>query len=75
MEIDGDSYGMERGMRDDTFVSVFIKTFNKFPNRVALREKDLGIWQETTWKEYYEHVKYFSLGLISRLEESYRHRF
>ena len=33
--------------------------------KVALREKEFGIWQPFTWKEYYEHVKYFCLGLIS----------
>jgi long-chain acyl-CoA synthetase len=26
------------------------------PDRVALREKDFGIWQEVTWAEYWEHV-------------------
>jgi long-chain acyl-CoA synthetase len=33
--------------------------------KVALREKEFGIWQPFTWKEYYEHVKYFCLGLVS----------
>jgi len=32
--------------------------------KIALREKDLGIWQSLTWEEYLEKVKYFSLGLI-----------
>ena len=27
--------------------------------------KRFGIWQKFTWKEYYDQVKYFSLGLIS----------
>ncbi|UCE83892.1 MAG: AMP-binding protein [Deltaproteobacteria bacterium] len=31
--------------------------------RVALREKEFGIWQSVTWQEYYEHVKNFALGL------------
>ena len=31
--------------------------------KVALREKYLGIWQEFTWEEYYQHVKWFALGL------------
>ena len=31
----------------------------------ALRVKDLGIWKTYTWKDYYEHVKLFSLGLMS----------
>ncbi len=34
-------------------------------NKVALREKEFGIWQCFTWKEYYEHVKYFALGLAA----------
>ena len=33
--------------------------------RIAMRVKDRGIWQRFTWKDYYENVKYFSLGLIS----------
>lgn len=32
--------------------------------RVAMRVKDRGIWQSYTWKDYYENVKYFSLGLL-----------
>jgi long-chain acyl-CoA synthetase len=34
-------------------------------NKIALREKDLGIWQSFTWQDYLERVKYFSLGMIS----------
>ena len=30
---------------------------------MALREKDLGIWQRTTWEEYWRHVCFFALGL------------
>ncbi|MFU8857106.1 MAG: long-chain fatty acid--CoA ligase [Deferrisomatales bacterium] len=33
--------------------------------KVALREKEFGIWQPFTWQQYYEHVKYFCLGLVS----------
>jgi len=28
----------------------------KIPDAVAMREKDYGIWQETTWREYWETV-------------------
>ncbi|GGK24086.1 hypothetical protein GCM10010965_16070 [Caldalkalibacillus thermarum] len=31
---------------------------------VALREKEFGIWQEFTWREYYDNVKAFSYGLL-----------
>jgi long-chain acyl-CoA synthetase len=30
-----------------------------------MRVKDRGIWQHFTWMDYYEKVKYFSLGLVS----------
>lgn len=35
------------------------------PQRVALREKEFGIWQETTWAGYLSRVRRFSLGLAS----------
>lgn len=35
------------------------------PNKIAMRLRDYGIWHPITWKEYYEHVKYLALGLIS----------
>jgi long-chain acyl-CoA synthetase len=31
--------------------------------KVALREKEYGIWQETSWSGYRDHVRDFSLGL------------
>ncbi len=33
------------------------------PTHPALREKDLGIWNTYTWKEYYDYVRKTSLGL------------
>lgn len=33
--------------------------------RIAMRHKDLGIWQEYTWKDYFENVERFALGLKS----------
>jgi len=35
----------------------------KHPDRVALRERIYGIWQEMTWRQFYEFVKHFALGL------------
>lgn len=34
-------------------------------NKVAIREKDLGIWQSYSWHEYSENTKNFALGLAS----------
>jgi len=32
-------------------------------DRVGLREKDLGVWQEVSWRDYHDHVKHLALGL------------
>ena len=32
--------------------------------KVALREKEFGIWQPYTWQDYFEHVRDFTLGLV-----------
>jgi long-chain acyl-CoA synthetase len=32
-------------------------------SKVAIREKEFGIWQSVTWKGYYENVRDFALGL------------
>jgi long-chain acyl-CoA synthetase len=50
----------------DTFPKLLLRNAERLGDRkVAMREKEFGIWQEFTWKEYHDHVKYFSLGLIS----------
>jgi long-chain acyl-CoA synthetase len=48
-----------------TFPAIFQDKVKRFGNRVALREKEFGIWRNISWTEYYEHVKHFCLGLIS----------
>jgi long-chain acyl-CoA synthetase len=37
----------------------------KWGQRTAMCMKKFGVWQSYSWREYYENVKYFSLGLIS----------
>ncbi|HEY5764736.1 MAG TPA: AMP-binding protein [Candidatus Deferrimicrobiaceae bacterium] len=50
----------------DTFPKLLQRNAERFGDRkIAMREKEFGIWQEFTWKEYHDHVKYFSLGLVS----------
>jgi long-chain acyl-CoA synthetase len=36
---------------------------NKTGNKVALREKDFGYWNNYTWNDFYEHVRKVALGL------------
>ncbi len=33
--------------------------------RPAIREKDRGIWQTYTWRQYHDHVRDFALGLAA----------
>src|SRR6266481_1600954 len=35
------------------------------PERPALREKNLGIWQTYSWTRYYQEVRDFALGLAA----------
>src|SRR3989337_2157839 len=50
----------------DTFPKLLLRNAERLGDRkVAMREKEFGIWQELTWKEYQEHVKSFYLGLTS----------
>jgi long-chain acyl-CoA synthetase len=50
----------------DTFPKLLARNAEIHGDRkVAMREKEFGIWQEFSWREYHEHVKYFSLGLVS----------
>ena len=34
-------------------------------DRLALREKDLGIWRRTDWREYFQNARRFALGLYA----------
>ena len=34
-------------------------------DRPAIREKDRGIWQSWSWREYHDHVRDFALGLAA----------
>ena len=53
-------------MAADTFPKLLMERAKRYgAGKIALREKDLGIWQSLSWEQYLERVKYFSLGLIS----------
>lgn len=53
-------------MAADTFPKLLMERALQYgPQKTALREKDLGIWQSFSWQDYLEKVKFFSLGLIS----------
>jgi long-chain acyl-CoA synthetase len=47
---------------DDTFPKLLVRNARRFPARVALREKELGIWQAYTWQAYLEAVRELAMG-------------
>jgi long-chain acyl-CoA synthetase len=49
----------------DTIPKLIESNYEKWPTRTAMCMKNRGIWRRYSWKDYYEKVKYFSLGLIS----------
>ncbi len=52
-------------MREDTIPHLLWRNVERYGQRVALRQKDFGVWQEISWEEYGLHVRHFCLGLIS----------
>ena len=49
-----------------TIPKLFFRQAQRFgQDRVAMREKEFGIWRPITWHDYLENVKYLALGLIS----------
>lgn len=49
----------------DTIPKLIIRNYEKWSQRAAMCMKNFGVWRRYSWTEYYEKVKYFSLGLIS----------
>src|SRR6266581_2969649 len=49
----------------DTFPKLLRANAQRWPARVAIREKDLGIWQSHTWHEYYARARRIALGLAA----------
>ncbi|MGD8368747.1 MAG: AMP-binding protein, partial [Desulfobacterales bacterium] len=59
---------MARGIEitdDLTIPKLFLKKASQFgADRVAMREKEFGVWRPITWAQYLENVKYLALGLL-----------
>jgi long-chain acyl-CoA synthetase len=55
---------IDRGVAD-TFPKLVRGNAQRFPEKVAIREKDYGIWQSYTWRDYHEHGRRIALGLAS----------
>ena len=52
-------------MKDyDTFPKLLVSQYEKWPDHVAMRKKDFGIWKEYTWRDAHENVRYLSLCFL-----------
>ncbi|MFZ5572913.1 MAG: AMP-binding protein [Thermodesulfobacteriota bacterium] len=48
-----------------TIPKLFLRQAKRFgEKRVAMREKEFGIWRPITWRDYLDNVKYLTLGLV-----------
>src|SRR6266511_2613806 len=49
----------------DTFPKLARANAGRWSRHVAIREKDIGIWQSYTWAQYFERSRRIALGLAS----------
>jgi len=49
----------------DTLPKLFLKNSAAWGDRIAMREKDFGIWQSYTWNDYREYAGSIAFGLLS----------
>jgi long-chain acyl-CoA synthetase len=67
--INGVRYNAEAGQRPihvdgcTTIVSLFETRCKAMGSRTAHREKDLGIWKDYSWDDYWTHAKWIGLAL------------
>jgi long-chain acyl-CoA synthetase len=59
------SHQHDLGPGEDTFPKLVKRNAERFPRKVALREKDYGIWQSYTWRQYFDQARAIALGLAS----------
>ncbi len=52
-------------VRYDTFPKLLAHNAERWPDEVALREKEFGIWNEFTWRDYDRTVRLIALGMHS----------
>jgi long-chain acyl-CoA synthetase len=52
--------------KDLTIPQLFYRQCKKYGSgKVAMREKEFGIWRPFTWQDYLDNVKYLCLGMVS----------
>jgi long-chain acyl-CoA synthetase len=51
--------------KQDTIPQIIKGNAEKWNSRAAMSMKMFGIWHNYSWQDYYDNVKYFSLGMIA----------
>ncbi len=59
---DGATWGLNT---DTTLIRILADNARVFPHRVAMREKDMGIWQEITWSQMLDTTLACAAGIES----------
>ena len=54
-----------RVAKADTFPKLLRLNAHEHGDDIALREKDLGLWRELSWRDYQHRVRDFALGMVS----------
>jgi long-chain acyl-CoA synthetase len=49
----------------DTLPKLFRNRVEKWGDNIAMREKNFGIWESFTWKDFNSHVREIAAGLLS----------
>ncbi|MQY72816.1 MAG: AMP-binding protein [Dehalococcoidia bacterium] len=49
----------------NTIPKLIRRNYEQWPRSAAMAMKNFGVWQRYSWQDYYDSVKYFSLGMIS----------
>ncbi|MCP3952462.1 MAG: long-chain fatty acid--CoA ligase [Desulfobacterales bacterium] len=52
-------------MSAETTPRVLLDTVRRFGDKVALRQKEFGLWHDILWAEYYRQVRYIGQALIT----------
>ena len=51
--------------KQETIPQIIAANRARWTDRPAMSMKMFGIWRSYTWQEYYDNVKYFSLGMLA----------
>jgi long-chain acyl-CoA synthetase len=58
-------YGLMLASGPETFPKLALRNAHRLPTKVAIREKDLGIWQSYDWTTYVDQSRLTALGLAA----------